>query len=118
MSSLSNFFSFFRTISPLKQQKLQNEVVNNVSTPGGAEAERALSVVMQKLAKTLSVEALTSQLIQEATSEQNLSQIFFGKSYFSDSFHSPLLIVLTPRLVSLLLVIKIFRYCQYIQDID
>lgn len=46
--------------------------------PGESEAERALAVVAQKLSKTLNVEAIVNQLIQEATSPHNLSQIFFG----------------------------------------
>lgn len=69
-----------RTISPLKRKKLENEVQElHPKTPGESEAERALAVVKQKLLRTLNVEAVTSQLIQEATTPHNLSQIFFGK---------------------------------------
>lgn len=68
------------SISPLKSKKLQNEVQKiHPTNSGESDAERALAVVNQKLSKTLNVEAVVSQLIQEATTPHNLSQIFFGK---------------------------------------
>lgn len=77
------------TISPLKRKKLQNEVQKfHPTNPGESEAERALAGVNQKLSKTLSVEAVVSQLIQEATSSHNLSQIFLGKSTVSIYSHT------------------------------
>lgn len=49
----------------------------------GGEADRALSVVEKKLGKELSVQAAVNELIQQATDENNLAQLFQGK-------HAPL----------------------------
>ncbi|KAI9736136.1 MAG: Serine/threonine-protein kinase tel1 [Cirrosporium novae-zelandiae] len=43
-----------------------------------SEADRALTVVAKKLAKTLSVQATVNELIQQATDERNLAVLFCG----------------------------------------
>lgn len=45
----------------------------------GGEADRALSTVERKLAAGLSVSATVNELIQQATDEKNLAQLFVGK---------------------------------------
>lgn len=86
------------TISPLRARRLQNDGAEDPSRPGStngsgaprtalqmqtsrdeaSEAERALATVEKKLAKTLSVQAVVNELIQQATDERNLAVLFAG----------------------------------------
>ncbi|KAK4232048.1 Serine/threonine-protein kinase tel1 [Podospora fimiseda] len=87
------------SISPVRMAKLQNnargaegdeeegdeEVVNKGGKGGGgtnanepSEADRAIEVVKKKLSKTLSVMATVNDLINQATSVQNLAVLYSG----------------------------------------
>ncbi|CAK9440093.1 uncharacterized protein LODBEIA_P41930 [Lodderomyces beijingensis] len=77
------FYSW--TLSPLRKKRLQDEEGGLGLQPekDGSEAERALSTVSEKLdASGLNVEAAVRELIQEATSTENLAVIFKGWSPF------------------------------------
>lgn len=50
------------------------------------DADRALSIVAEKLDKKLSVEYTVNQLIQQATDPQNLGRIFSGAFFSRFSF--------------------------------
>src|SRR5205823_4575913 len=84
-----------RTISPLRLRKIQDqdensEVHREASRGGGgganqsnsstneSEADRALTVVIKKLSKTLSVEATVNELIQTASDTKNLAVLYSG----------------------------------------
>lgn len=80
----------YRTISPLRMKRMQEESrTEGVSPVDGpdkpkkeeseAEADRALTVVAKKLSKTLSVGATVNELIQQATDEKNLAVLYSGE---------------------------------------
>ncbi|KAF3157996.1 Serine/threonine-protein kinase tel1 [Orbilia oligospora] len=73
------------TISPIRAKKMQEElsVQNNDAgakktgeTTNASEADRALTVVMKKLSKTLSVQATVNELITEAGDVRNLAVLY------------------------------------------
>lgn len=81
------------TVSPLRIKKMQEQ--SNVPQPSigeaaagisfkskdanePSEADRALTVVVKKLSKTLSVTAIVNELIQQATDERNLAVLYSG----------------------------------------
>ncbi|CUM62627.1 uncharacterized protein PRCAT00000181001 [Priceomyces carsonii] len=70
------------TLSPIRQEKLQHDAAEVPITKieeDGSEAGRALSTVSDKLiAGGLSIEATVRELVQEASSPQNLALIYFG----------------------------------------
>ncbi|KAK6536529.1 Serine/threonine-protein kinase tel1 [Arthrobotrys megalospora] len=75
------------TISPVRAKKMQEElsVQNNEAgakktgeTTNASEADRALTVVMKKLSKTLSVQATVNELITEAGDVRNLAVLYGG----------------------------------------
>ncbi|KAK6503054.1 Serine/threonine-protein kinase tel1 [Arthrobotrys musiformis] len=76
------------TISPIRAKKMQEElsVQNNNDagakktgeTTNASEADRALTVVMKKLSKTLSVQATVNELITEAGDVRNLAVLYGG----------------------------------------
>ncbi|KAK6521124.1 Serine/threonine-protein kinase tel1 [Arthrobotrys conoides] len=75
------------TISPIRAKKMQEElsVQNNDAgakktgeTTNASEADRALTVVMKKLSKTLSVQATVNELITEAGDVRNLAVLYGG----------------------------------------
>ncbi|KAK6533509.1 Serine/threonine-protein kinase tel1 [Orbilia ellipsospora] len=79
------------TISPVRAKKMQEElsVAGNGDAAGGkkggggettnaSEADRALTVVMKKLSKTLSVQATVNELITEASDVKNLAVLYGG----------------------------------------
>ncbi|KAK6361624.1 Serine/threonine-protein kinase tel1 [Orbilia blumenaviensis] len=76
------------TISPVRAKKMQEElsVQNNNDagpkrageTTNASEADRALTVVMKKLSKTLSVQATVNELITEAGDVRNLAVLYGG----------------------------------------
>ncbi|EPS44547.1 hypothetical protein H072_1478 [Dactylellina haptotyla CBS 200.50] len=81
------------TISPVRAKKMQEEIGvgnnnNGNNEAGGAkksgettnasEADRALTVVMKKLSKTLSVQATVNELITEAGDVKNLAVLYGG----------------------------------------
>lgn len=77
------------TISPLRRKRLQDQSENNTNLHNhlvedeGFEASRAVATVQQKLvAHGLSVEAAVRQLIQEASSLDNLALLFRGWAPF------------------------------------
>ena len=77
------FYSW--TVSPLRKKKLQNEANGQIQKPeeDGSEAEQAVLTVLEKLiANDLSVEAAVRELVQEATSVDNLALIYKGWSPF------------------------------------
>jgi len=86
---MANTRILFRTISPLRMKRIQvqeeaSEVQNETANqrkdaPNGSEADRALTVVMKKLSKTLSVQATVNELIQQACDEKNLAVLYSGK---------------------------------------
>ncbi|EWC48158.1 hypothetical protein DRE_02262 [Drechslerella stenobrocha 248] len=72
------------TISPVRAKKMQEELsVQGEAKKGGettnaSEADRALTVVMKKLSKTLSVQATVNELITEASDVKNLAVLYGG----------------------------------------
>ena len=82
------------TLSPLRMRRMQEdqqaaEAVSDLAssdrknTPNEAsEADRALTVVVKKLSKTLSVTATVNELIQQATDERNLAVLYCGTSSY------------------------------------
>lgn len=69
------------TLSPIRKKRLQEEEARLGIQPeqDGSEAGRAVLAVSDKLiANGLSTEAVVRELIQEATSSQNLSLLYFG----------------------------------------
>lgn len=68
------------SISPVRKQKLQDDAFQGmVSHEDGSEASTALLTVVEKLqVGGLSVEATVRELIQEATSVENLAVIYCG----------------------------------------
>ncbi|KAF3910932.1 hypothetical protein ABW20_dc0109717 [Dactylellina cionopaga] len=82
------------TISPVRAKKMQDELsVKGEAGEGGggaggvkkagettnaSEADRALTVVMKKLSKTLSVQATVNELVTEATDVKNLAVLYGG----------------------------------------
>lgn len=72
------------SLSPIRRKKLQNEVDKNdvgylKPQEDGSEGGRAVLTVSDKLtAGGLSVEAIVRELVQEATSPQNLALIYCG----------------------------------------
>ncbi|KAF3908596.1 hypothetical protein ABW21_db0209793 [Orbilia brochopaga] len=76
------------TISPVRAKKMQEELSVQNEAGGGAkkggettnasEADRALTVVMKKLSKTLSVQATVNELITEASDVRNLAVLYGG----------------------------------------
>ncbi|KAK5133323.1 hypothetical protein LTR08_007848 [Meristemomyces frigidus] len=81
------------TVSPLRAKQMQDAqetdrngdgAVEGASSKGKeqdlGEADRALSVVENKLSKTLSTAATVNELIQQATDDKNLATLYFGWS--------------------------------------
>ncbi|KAI5970016.1 TEL1 [Candida margitis] len=69
------------TLSPIRKKRLQEDEARSGIQPeqDGSEAGRAVLAVSDKLvANGLSTEAVVRELIQEATSPQNLSLLYFG----------------------------------------
>ena len=79
------------SLSPLRLKKMQDAQTEDPRLPGGekegeggmnkpepGEADRALTVVANKLSKSLSVQATVNELIQMATDERNLAVLFCG----------------------------------------
>lgn len=69
------------TLSPIRKKRLQEEEARLGIQPeqDGSDAGRAVLAVSDKLvASSLSTEAVVRELIQEATSPQNLSLLYFG----------------------------------------
>ena len=79
------------TLSPLRAKRIQEQSVQNGVNGGdtpqasskkkdqeAGEADRALSVVEKKLAKTMSTAATVNELIQQATEVRNLATLFHG----------------------------------------
>jgi phosphatidylinositol kinase/protein kinase (PI-3 family) len=72
---------FSRRLSPSKARRIQpseaavesSDIINT-----NRDANRALLNVRSKLAANLSVESRVNELIQEATSSQNLAGMFYG----------------------------------------
>ncbi|KAK5746597.1 Serine/threonine-protein kinase tel1 [Elasticomyces elasticus] len=83
------------SVSPLRAKRMQDAAQGMTGNAGNeeeassrakeheaGEADRALSVVEQKLSKTLSTAATVNELIQQATDEVNLATLFAGWSAF------------------------------------
>lgn len=73
------------TLSPIRKKRLQTEetTIGILTEEDGSEAGRAILLVSDKLtAGGLSVEAAVRELVQEATSPNNLAMIYFGWSPF------------------------------------
>ncbi|KAK9431936.1 hypothetical protein V1505DRAFT_30178 [Lipomyces doorenjongii] len=78
------------TISPLRMKRFEDtedtDPLSKQVTPSpkqdGSEAERALLGTSQKLSKTLSVDAVVNQLIQQASDPHNLAMLYFGWTAF------------------------------------
>ncbi|KAI5952922.1 TEL1 [Candida theae] len=73
------------TLSPIRRKRLQQEEERSGLQPeqDGSDAGRAVLDVSDKLvANGLSTEAVVRELIQEATSPQNLALLYFGWSPF------------------------------------
>lgn len=76
------------SISPARIAKLQEgqtAALNNATEQGKAvnepgEADRALTVIKNKLSKTLSVQATVNDLINQASDERNLALLYSGRS--------------------------------------
>ncbi|KAG5419820.1 TEL1 [Candida metapsilosis] len=69
------------TVSPIRKKRLQKEEAKSGIQPeqDGSDAGRAVLAVSDKLiANGLSTEAVVRELIQEATSSQNLALLYFG----------------------------------------
>ncbi|KAK9346130.1 hypothetical protein V1522DRAFT_405621 [Lipomyces starkeyi] len=77
------------TISPLRMKRFEDtedtDPLSKQVAPSpkqdGSEAERALLGTSQKLSKTLSVDAVVNQLIQQASDPHNLAMLYFGEFY-------------------------------------
>ncbi|KAK9371101.1 hypothetical protein V1509DRAFT_615787 [Lipomyces kononenkoae] len=78
------------TISPLRMKRFEEtedtDPLSKQGTPSpkgdGSEADRALLGTSQKLSKTLSVDAVVNQLIQQASDPHNLAMLYFGWTAF------------------------------------
>ncbi|KAK5735631.1 Serine/threonine-protein kinase tel1 [Elasticomyces elasticus] len=83
------------SVSPLRAKRMQDAAQGMTGNAGNeeeassrakeheaGEADRALSVVEQKLSKTLSTAATVNELIQQATDEVNLATLFGGWAAF------------------------------------
>ncbi|KAK9240041.1 hypothetical protein V1525DRAFT_430371 [Lipomyces kononenkoae] len=78
------------TISPLRMKRFEEtedtDPLSKQVTPSpkgdGSEADRALLGTSQKLSKTLSVDAVVNQLIQQASDPHNLALLYFGWTAF------------------------------------
>jgi len=86
VQDLSDSPSFIAPLTPTstrhdhqdKKIEQKGKIKSNSGNEGNKDAQRALLLVQKKLSQTMSIECQVNELIQSATSSENLSRMFPG----------------------------------------